>query len=180
MSYELHINILTGERVDSAGGRDFYYWGRPEVLWRPIKSDRKRRAAAGRQHRCWCFACSESTPSPPTTKTTTAARPYWWSGETTARQRRNWTVSWLECCSWTVLIQCFQFIKIFSVNQLVTIRRISIGFLFCLKILLTHAGDWFSSCRLLFSFSPCCYTAHNVTIELYVAQFLFQLDNQCG
>lgn len=78
------------------------------------------------------------------------------------------------------LIQCFQFIKMFSVNQLVTIRRISTGFLFCLKILLTHAGDWFSSCRLLFSFSPCCYTAHNVTIELYVAQFLFQLDNQCG
>lgn len=48
------------------------------------------------------------------------------------------------------LIQCFQFIKMFSVNQLVTIRRISTGFLFCLKILLTHAGDWFSSCRLLF------------------------------
>jgi hypothetical protein len=78
------------------------------------------------------------------------------------------------------LIQCFQFIKMFSVNQLVTIRRISTGFLFCLKILLTHAGDWFSSCRLLLSFSPCCYTSHNVTIELYVAQFLFQLDNQCG
>ena len=90
-----NLTKLTDERVDSVGGRDCCYWGRRQILWWPIKSDRMMTT---RRDPPRCFVSEpKSRKTAPLPTTTRRKRP--WSEETTAAQRRNSTVSCLKCCS---------------------------------------------------------------------------------